>query len=65
MLLGAPSVYYWRGTTVTYGDGSDFVGGLAKRRKNSPANAFNQGPFIRPTPDEYKSANITQYGLFG
>lgn len=65
MLLGAPAIHNWVGSTVTYRDGSDFGGGIAKRRRRSPANAFNQDgedPFI---PDPSATRDIEKYGLLG
>jgi hypothetical protein len=66
MLLGAPSIRNWVGSTVTYRDGSDFAGGLARRRrKRAPSNAFNQDnddPFI---PDPSLVRDIEKYGLLG
>jgi len=63
MLLGAPSIYNWRGSTVTYRDGSDFPAGLA--RSSRPSNAFNQDnadPFI-PHPKSVKKSYAN--GLLG
>ncbi|CAB3364407.1 Hypothetical predicted protein [Cloeon dipterum] len=62
LLIGAPSVYNWIGSVVSYRDDSDLSGGLAKRRRRVPLNVFNIGPHI---PNPKNDLQIWKFGYVG
>ncbi|XP_059490154.1 integrin alpha-9-like [Neocloeon triangulifer] len=62
MLIGAPSVGNWDGSTVTYRDDSDWSEGRSRRRRSPIAHAFTQGPLI---PNLNEDKRFKDYSFLG